>query len=46
MRCKAALVPKMGLDIIVEEVELAEPGDYDVRLKIMTCTICHSDIHA
>lgn len=46
MRCKAALVPKMGLDIVVEEVELAEPGDYEVRLKIMTCTICHSDIHA
>jgi Zn-dependent alcohol dehydrogenase len=36
----------MGLDVIVEEVELAEPGDYEVRLKVMTCTICHSDIHA
>ncbi len=46
MRCKAAIVPKMGLDIIVEEVELTEPGDYEVRIKIMTCTICHSDIHA
>ncbi len=46
MRCKAALVPKMGLDIIVEDVELAEPKDYEVRIKIMTCTICHSDIHA
>ena len=46
MRCKAALVPKMGLDVIVEEVELAEPGDYEVRLKVMTCTVCHSDIHA
>lgn len=46
MRCKAALVPKMGLDVVVEEVELAEPGEYEVRLKVMTCTICHSDIHA
>lgn len=46
MRCRAALVPKMGLDIIVEEVELAEPGEYEVRLKVKTCTICHSDIHA
>jgi Zn-dependent alcohol dehydrogenase len=36
----------MGLDIIVEEVELAEPKDDEVRLKIQTCTICHSDIHA
>jgi Zn-dependent alcohol dehydrogenase len=36
----------MGDEIIVEEVELAEPGEYEVRLKVMTCTICHSDIHA
>ncbi len=46
MKCKAALVPKTGAEIIVEEVDLAEPGDYEIRLKIMTCTICHSDIHA
>ncbi len=45
MRCKAALVPRMGEDIVVEEVELAEPGDYEVRIKVMTCTICHTDIH-
>ncbi len=46
MRCKAAIVPKMGEEIIVEEVELAEPQEDEVRLKIMTCTICHSDTHA
>ena len=45
MRCKVALVPRMGEDIIVEEVELAEPRDYEVRIKVMTCTICHTDIH-
>jgi Zn-dependent alcohol dehydrogenase len=36
----------MGRQVIVEEVELAEPGEYEARLKVMTCTICHSDIHA
>ena len=46
MRVKLALVPRMGRDVIIEEVELDEPGPYDVRLKVMTCTICHSDIHA
>ena len=48
MRCKAALVPKMGpyQSIVVEEVEVAEPAEDEVRLKVMTCTICHSDIHA
>ena len=29
----------------MEEVELAEPHDDEVRMKIMTCTICHWDIH-
>ena len=45
MKCKAALVPKMGpyQDIVVEEVEVAEPGDEEVQLKVMTCTICHSE---
>ncbi|MDR0875791.1 MAG: zinc-binding dehydrogenase [Clostridiales Family XIII bacterium] len=50
MRTRLALVPGYGPDaidkIVVEEVELAEPGDYDVRLKVMTCTICNSDILA
>ncbi|MCI8537496.1 MAG: zinc-binding dehydrogenase [Oscillospiraceae bacterium] len=48
MRCKAALLPKMGpyQNIVVEEVEVAEPSEYEVQLKVMTCTICHSDIHA
>lgn len=48
MRCKAALVPKMGpyTDIVVEEVEIDDPGPHEVQIKVMTCTICHSDIHA
>ncbi|MGD9161800.1 MAG: alcohol dehydrogenase catalytic domain-containing protein [Desulfobacteraceae bacterium] len=45
MRCKVALVPRMGEDIVVEEVELAEPRDDEVRIRVMTCTICHTDIH-
>lgn len=48
MRVKLALVPEMGdyKNIVVEEAELCEPGPYEVRLKVVTCTICHSDIHA
>jgi Zn-dependent alcohol dehydrogenase len=46
MRVKLALAPRMGRQVVVEEVELDEPGDFDVRIKVMTCTICHSDIHA
>jgi len=45
MRVKLAVAPKMGKEVFIEEVELEEPGPYDVRIKVMTCTICHSDIH-
>jgi len=46
MKVKLAVAPKMGRQVFVEEVELDDPGPYEVRLKVMTCTICHSDIHA
>ncbi len=49
MRCKAALMTRMSPDyhdVVIEEVEVAEPKDDEVQLKVMTCTICHSDIHA
>jgi S-(hydroxymethyl)glutathione dehydrogenase / alcohol dehydrogenase len=45
MNCKAAIVPKMGDPFVVEELELAEPQEFEVRIKVMTCAICHSDIH-
>ena len=46
MRVKLAIAPKMGREVIVEEVELADPGPKEARIKMMTCSICHSDIHA
>ncbi|MCL2391525.1 MAG: zinc-binding dehydrogenase [Oscillospiraceae bacterium] len=46
MRVKLALAPTMGREVVVEEVILDPLGDHDVRLKVVTCTICHSDIHA
>jgi S-(hydroxymethyl)glutathione dehydrogenase/alcohol dehydrogenase len=36
----------MGRKLIVEEVELADPEPNEARIKVMTCSICHSDIHA
>ncbi len=48
MECKAALVPKMGdyHTLVIEEVEIDEPQEEEVQIHVMTCTICHSDIHA
>ena len=45
MKCKVAIAEEMGAPFVIEEAELAEPKDYEVRLKVMTCTICHSDLH-
>ena len=41
-------MPRMGdyHDIVVEEVEIDEPKDDEVQIRVMTCTICHSDIYA
>jgi len=46
MRVKVAVAPEMGRKVFIEEVNLAEPGLNEVRIKVMACTICHSDIHA
>jgi len=46
MRVKLAVAPEVGRKVIVEEVILDDVGEFDVQLKVMTCTICHSDIHA
>ena len=45
MKCRTAIAEKMGDPFVIEEVELAEPKEEEVRIKVMTCTICHSDIH-
>lgn len=45
MKCRVAIAEKMGDPFVIEEVELAEPTAHEVRIKVMTCTICHSDLH-
>ncbi|MDR3363742.1 MAG: alcohol dehydrogenase catalytic domain-containing protein [Clostridiales Family XIII bacterium] len=45
MKTKVAIVNKMGDPFVIEECELADLKEGEVRLKVMTCSICHSDIH-
>jgi S-(hydroxymethyl)glutathione dehydrogenase/alcohol dehydrogenase len=45
MKCRVAVVEEMGGPFSVEVMELADPRESEVRVKVMTCTICHSDIH-
>jgi aryl-alcohol dehydrogenase len=43
MRIKAAVLREYHQDFIIEEVELAEPGQNQVLVKIAGCGVCHTD---
>jgi Zn-dependent alcohol dehydrogenase len=44
MKTRAAVCRKFGAPLEIEEVDLAEPNQGEVRVKIAACAICHSDI--
>ncbi|KAK7410507.1 hypothetical protein VNO78_01331 [Psophocarpus tetragonolobus] len=44
IRCKAAICRKAGEPLIIEEVELDPPKAWEVRIKILCTTLCHSDV--
>ncbi len=43
---KAAVFHEKGAPIAVEEVEVADPGEGEVRIAIQSAGLCHSDISA
>ena len=42
---KAAVVYEFGKPLILEDVDIAEPGKGEVKIKVKATAICHSDIH-
>jgi Zn-dependent alcohol dehydrogenase len=44
MKTRAAVCRAFGQPLSIEEIELAEPGPGEVRVRIKACAICHSDI--
>lgn len=42
---RGAIINEVGGKWIVEDLELAEPGPGEVRIKIMASGLCHSDDH-
>ncbi|MCH7910485.1 MAG: alcohol dehydrogenase catalytic domain-containing protein [Candidatus Hydrogenedentes bacterium] len=46
MKTKAAIIEAKNTPLLLEEVELADPGPGDVCIKIEACGICRSDLHA
>jgi S-(hydroxymethyl)glutathione dehydrogenase/alcohol dehydrogenase len=42
---KAAICYEIGKPLVVEDVELAEPIEGEVKIRLVATAICHSDIH-
>src|SRR6476620_745860 len=46
MKMRAAVVLERGKPIRTEEVELADPREGEVRVKLAASGVCHSCLHA
>ncbi|KAL9254514.1 Alcohol dehydrogenase-like 2-like protein [Drosera capensis] len=42
--CKAAVCRKAGEALLIEEIEVAPPKAWEVRIKILCTSLCHTDI--
>jgi len=46
MKARAAIAVKRGEPLRVEQIEVADPGRGQVRVRVEACGICRSDLHA
>lgn len=44
MRLRAAVCRAFGAPLSIEEVDLADPGPGEIRVRLAACAICHSDL--
>ncbi|XP_057974084.1 alcohol dehydrogenase-like 1 isoform X2 [Malania oleifera] len=44
IRCKAAICRNAGEPLIIEEIEVDPPHAWEVRIKILCTSLCHSDL--
>ena len=45
MRMRAAVLEEFGQPLVVQEVELADPGPGEVLVRLVACGICHTDLY-
>jgi len=45
MRIRAAVLQEFGRPLVVEELDLAEPGPGEVLVRLAACGICHTDMY-
>ncbi|KAL1225803.1 Alcohol dehydrogenase-like 1 [Cardamine amara subsp. amara] len=44
IRCKAAICRKPGEALVIEDIQVDPPQAYEVRIKILCTSLCHTDI--
>ena len=45
MRMRAAVLEEFAKPLVVQEVELAEPGPGEVLVRLVACGVCHTDMY-
>jgi S-(hydroxymethyl)glutathione dehydrogenase / alcohol dehydrogenase len=45
MRMRAAVLEQFGQPLVVQDVELADPGPGEVLVRLVACGICHTDLY-
>lgn len=45
-KMKAAVIREFGQPLQIEEMPVKEPGEHQVLVKVISCGVCHTDLHA
>jgi S-(hydroxymethyl)glutathione dehydrogenase / alcohol dehydrogenase len=45
MRIRAAVLEEFGKPLVVQELELAEPREREVLVRLVACGVCHTDMY-
>lgn len=45
-KMKAAVLHEFGKPLMIEEMQVKEPGLNQILVKVITCGVCHTDLHA
>jgi len=45
MKIRAAVLEQFGSPLVLEEVELADPGPGEVLVRLVACGVCHTDMY-
>lgn len=45
MKVRAAVLEEFGKPLVIEQLDLADPGPGEVLVRLMACGVCHTDMY-